>query len=69
LAAGGGEMSDGEFVLSREQRDEIIKALRAIERQLQDIDSKPEWQALYVINTNLAIIHTNVLNLPRANPN
>ena len=62
-------MSVGEFVLSREQRDEIMRALKAIERQLKDMGGRPGWQALYVIDTNLAIIQTNVLNLPRANPN
>jgi hypothetical protein len=62
-------MNDGEFALSGEQPSEIMKAVRAIERQLKDIGSKPQWQVLYVIETNLAIIQTNVSNLPRACPN
>lgn len=62
-------MTDGEFVLSRDQRDEIMKAVRAIERQVKEISGKPQWQALYVIGTNLAIIQTNLLNLPRASSN
>ena len=59
-------MTDLEFVLSRDQRDEIMKAVKAIERQVREIVGKPRWQALYVIGTNLAIIQTNLTNLPRA---
>ena len=59
-------MTDLEFVLSRDQRDEIMKAVKAIERQVREMVAKPRWQALYVIGTNLAIIQTNLTNLPRA---
>jgi hypothetical protein len=59
-------MTDAEFVLSRDQRDEIMKAVKAIERQVKEMVGKPHWQALYVIGTNLAIIQTNLTNLPRA---
>jgi len=62
-------MTNGEFVLSREQRDDIMTAVRAIERQLKDMAGKPHWQVLYVIGTNLTIIQTNVTNLPRVSPN
>jgi len=62
-------MTNGEFVLSREQRDDIMRAVRAIERQLKDMAGKPHWQVLYVIGTNLTIIQTNVTNLPRVSPN
>jgi len=62
-------MRDGEFALSRDQRDEIMRAVRAIERQLESMATGPRWQALYVITTNLAIIQANVLNLPRATSN
>jgi hypothetical protein len=62
-------MTNVEFVLNRYQRDEIMKAVRAIERQVKEISGKPHWQALYVIGTNLAIIQTNLLNLPRASSN
>ena len=62
-------MSEGELVLSREQRQEIIRAVNAIERQLKEIEGKPRWQVLYVIGTNLAIIQANVSKLPRITPN
>lgn len=62
-------MTDVEFVLSRDQRDEIMKAVKAIERQVKEMVGKPHWQALYVIGTNLTIIQTNLTNLPRASSN
>lgn len=65
----GGEMTDVEFVLSRNQRDEIMRAVKAIERQLKDVIGKPHWQALYVIGTNLTIIQTNLTNLPQSTSN
>ena len=61
-------VTDIEFVLSREHRDDIMKAVKAIERQVREIAGKPHWQALYVIGTNLTIIQTNVTNLPQAGP-
>jgi hypothetical protein len=65
----GGEMPDGEFVLSRDRRDAIMRAVKAIERQLEEMARKPGWQALYVISTNLAIIQTNVTSMPRVSSN
>jgi hypothetical protein len=62
-------MNDAEFTLSREQREGIMRAVIAIGRQLKDMDRKPGWQALYVITTNLAIIQTNISNLPRVSTN
>ena len=62
-------MANEDLVLSREQRDDIMTAVRAIERQLKDMAGKPHWQVLYVIGTNLTIIQTNVTNLPRVSPN
>jgi hypothetical protein len=62
-------MIDVESVLTRDQRDEIMKAVKAIERQLKELAGKPDWQALWVIGTNLQIIQTNVMNLPRASSN
>jgi hypothetical protein len=59
----------GEFALTRDQRDQILKAVKAIERQLKEIGGKPQWQVLYVISTNLAIIQANVTNTPRATSN
>jgi hypothetical protein len=34
-------MMNVEFVLSRDQRDEILKAVKAIARQLKEIGAKP----------------------------
>ncbi|HVH27472.1 MAG TPA: hypothetical protein VM818_11955 [Vicinamibacterales bacterium] len=62
-------MANGEFVLTRDQRDEILKAVKAIERQVKEIADKPQWQALWVIGTNLTIIQTNVINFRRAGSN
>ena len=62
-------MTNPEFVLSRDQRDEIMKAVRAIERQVKDVLDQSQWQALYVIGTNLTIIQANVTNSPRASSN
>jgi hypothetical protein len=62
-------MTNVEFVLSRDRRDEIIKAVAAIERQVKEIVGKGHLQARWVIGTNLAIIHTSVSNLPRASSN
>ena len=59
-------MTDQEFMLSRQQRDEIMRAVKAIERQVKDAVAGSNWQALYVIATNLTIIQANVTNLPRA---
>jgi hypothetical protein len=62
-------MTNGEFVVSRHQRDEIMKAGNAIERQVKKLVGKSHWQALYVVGTNLTIIQTNLTNLPRASSN
>lgn len=62
-------MTNVEFVLSRDQRDEIVKALKAIERQVKEVLDQSHWQALYVIGTNLTIIQTNLTNMPRASSN
>ena len=60
---------NSEYVLSREQRDEIMRSVRAIERQAKKMADNSQWQALYVIGTNLAIIQTNLSNLPQASSN
>jgi hypothetical protein len=59
----------GEVVLSRTKRDEILRALTAIEHQVQRVVSKSDWQTLYVIGTNLTLIRANVINMPNRNPN
>lgn len=63
-------MTDQNFFLSREQRDEIMKATAAIGRQVKEMLGKPNTQALIaVVGTNLAIIQTNLSNLPKADSN
>ena len=62
-------MTNSEFVLSRDQQNEIMRAVKAIERQVKEMADKSRWQALYVIGTNLAIIQTNLSNLPQASSN
>ena len=62
-------MTNGEFVLSRDQRADIMKAVKAIERQVKQLASKSHWQALYVVGPNLTIIQTSLTNLPRASSN
>ena len=60
------DMKAVEFVLSRNRRDEIMKAVKAIEREMKEMTGKPGWQALWVIGTNLSIIQMNLANLRRA---
>jgi hypothetical protein len=64
-------MTNPEFVLSRDRRDEIMKAVAAIGRQLKVMvgESQPHTPSLMVIVTNPAIIQTNLTNLPRASSN
>lgn len=33
-----------EFVLSRNRRDDIMKAVKAIEREMKEMTGKPDWQ-------------------------
>jgi hypothetical protein len=58
-----------EFILTRDQRDEIMKATAAIHRQVKEILAKPSTSSAYVIATNLAIIQMNLTNLPTADSN
>jgi len=60
-------MTNVEFLLSRDQRDEILRAVEAIGRQLKT-PGTPQWQSLWVIGTNLNIIQMNVTNLPQGTP-
>jgi hypothetical protein len=62
-------MADADFVLGHDQRDEIMKAVTAIRRQLKDIGDKPHWQAFWVIDTNLTIIQTSLTSWPPASSN
>lgn len=56
--------SDLHFVLRQDQRDDIVRALGAVLRRLQTLDSKPSTQDLWVIGTNLTIIQDTLTNLP-----
>ena len=58
-------MVDTELVLSRDQRNDILNAVTAIERQLKQVVSESDWRALYVIGTNLIIIRANLTIMPR----
>ena len=61
-------MSDVQFTLSLEQRDEISKAAAAIGECVKEIVAKPNAPAdILVIWTNLAIIQSRLTNLPRIN--
>ncbi|HEY1303083.1 MAG TPA: hypothetical protein VGF24_06020 [Vicinamibacterales bacterium] len=45
-----------DLILKPEQREEILRAVRAIERQLMDVHDTPNTRAIWVISTNLAAI-------------
>ena len=64
-------MSKEDPFLSRSRRDRIMKAVEAIGRQVNDIAAKtPETQvAAYAIWNNLAIIHMNLVEMPKLNSN
>jgi hypothetical protein len=63
-------MSDVQFVLSREQLDEISKAAATIEDRVKEMIAKPNAVTdLLVIWTNLAIIQSNLTSLPRIDAN
>ena len=57
------------IVLTDQQRDEIVKALNAIERQIRDLVDESDWQALFVIDTNLSLIRSNLTEMPRGSSN
>jgi hypothetical protein len=63
-------MKNHQVSISREQRDEIVKATSAIRRRVQEMAARPTTQAdMFVISTNLTIIQSNVSNLPRVSSN
>ena len=63
-------MNDPQLFISREQRDQIVKAASAIGRRVQEMVARPTTQAdVFVIWTNLTIIHANANDLPRAGSN
>ena len=51
------KMTDADFVLGHDQRDEIMKAVTAIRRQLTNIGDKPHWQAFWVWGDADTAIH------------
>ena len=53
--------------MSGRRRADIMKAVKAIERQMKELSGKPDWQALWVIGTNLSIIQMNLANLRQTN--
>jgi hypothetical protein len=63
-------MNDTRISIDRDQRDQIVKALGAIRRRVQELVDRPATQAdMFVIWTNLSIIQTNVSDLPRISSN
>jgi len=61
-------MSDVQFVLSRERRDEISNATAAIKDCVKEIMVRPNAPAeIVAIWTNLAIIQSNLADLPPIN--
>jgi hypothetical protein len=63
-------MSDVQFVLSREQRDEISRATASIEECVKEMIAKPNAPAeIVAIWTNLTIIQSNLADLPQINSN
>jgi hypothetical protein len=60
-------MANEELILSRDQRGEITRAVKAIEYQVKAM--KLPWPAAYVIGTNLAIIRSNLVTAPGASAN
>jgi hypothetical protein len=63
----GSTMADDEIVLTRAQRDEIMNAVAAIERQLKRGGVAPEM--IWTIGMNLTIIRTTVTNVPKTSWN
>ena len=62
-------MKETKLVISLEQRGQILTAAEAIQRQLEKIAARSDWQTRYVVGTNLFIIQASLTNLPRVNAN
>jgi hypothetical protein len=60
-------MPDDDIVLTRAQRDEIMNAVAAIERQLKRGGVAQE--TIWMIGMNLTIIRTTVGNVPKTSWN
>ena len=58
------------ITVTREQVDEIFKAVNGISALLKRLASRPENHGvMYSIMSNLAVIQTNLAEQPRANSN
>ena len=49
-----------ELILKREQREEILRGVRAVERQLMDVHDKPDTRAPKVIGTHLVAVRVKL---------
>ncbi len=58
------------ITVSRAQATQIFKALNGISELLKTLPSKPENAAvMYAIMSNVAVIHTNLIGMPRVSSN
>ena len=58
------------ITVSREQATQIFKALNGIGKLLKTLPSKPENAAvMYAIMSNIAVIQTNLIGMPRVSSN
>ena len=58
------------ITVSREQATQIFKALNGIGELLKTLPSKPENAGvLYAIMSNIALIQTNLIGIPRVSSN
>jgi hypothetical protein len=69
MAALEDEMTDT-VILNREQATNIFKAIHGIGRLLKALPARPENAAvMYAIMSNLAVIQTNLVEMPRVSSN
>jgi hypothetical protein len=58
------------ITVSREQATQIFKALNGIGELLKTLPSKPENAGvMYAIMSNIAVIQTNLIGIPRVSSN
>jgi hypothetical protein len=58
------------ITVSREQATQVFKALNGIGELLKTLPSKPENEGvLYAIMSNIAVIQTNLIGIPRVSSN
>jgi len=59
-----------EFIVRREQADEIFRAISGIGELLKRLPARPEDAAVkYAITSNLAVIRMNLAGIPRTHSN